>query len=98
MPAVNKNATFVYYQDPGHGWCRVPKSLLRTLGIANKVSRYSYESGTYAFLEEDCDFTVFVNAWCAATKETINAFFTKHVIEKHTDGQSHIRSYPSYQA
>ena len=44
-----------YIQDPGHGWIACPASLVRDLGIAHQVSRYSYldrPSGT-AYLEED---------------------------------------------
>ena len=44
-----------YYQDPGHGWIKAPKSLLQRLGIAGDISAYSYMRGDCAYLEEDCD-------------------------------------------
>jgi hypothetical protein len=46
---------YVKYDDPGHGWLRVKISELKNLGIAGKVSGYSYMRGNYASLEEDCD-------------------------------------------
>jgi len=55
--------TFVYYQDPGHGWIEVDTQLLDALGIASKISGYSYISGTTAYLEEDCDAGTFVQAF-----------------------------------
>jgi hypothetical protein len=55
--------TFRYITDPGHGWVEVPFSLIKKLGIAEKVSTYSYVCGTYVYLEEDCDAAVFVDAY-----------------------------------
>jgi hypothetical protein len=40
---------------PGHAWARFPKARLVKLGIADKITPYSYQNGTNAFLEEDCD-------------------------------------------
>jgi hypothetical protein len=36
---------FDYIMDPGHGWLKVPKALLAQLGIADKISPYSYQRG-----------------------------------------------------
>lgn len=44
-----------FYVDHGHGWFKVKNSLLARLGIADKISGYSYQRGEYAYLEEDCD-------------------------------------------
>jgi len=54
---------FNYYSDPGHGWIKVPISLLEGLGIAGKVSRYSYMRKGFGYLEEDCDASLFFNAY-----------------------------------
>lgn len=51
-----------YHQDPSHGWLEVPRSELVAAGIANKVSRYSYQRGNTVYLEEDCDAPLFVQA------------------------------------
>lgn len=57
-----KTTKYKFYHDPGHGWLAVPKEHLRQLGIADKISQYSYEKGNTAYLEEDCDATTFIVA------------------------------------
>jgi hypothetical protein len=47
--------TFNFHSDAGHGWLAVKKSLVRELGLADKISAYSYMQGQSAYLEEDCD-------------------------------------------
>lgn len=42
--------TFTFHSDPQHGWLKVPKDLLATLGIDQKITRYSYMRGAYAYL------------------------------------------------
>lgn len=53
-----------WFADPGHAWLRVEVSELIQLGIADKVSRYSYvgRNGQYAYLEEDCDAGLYIQA------------------------------------
>ena len=55
---------YVFYEDPGHGWLRVPTLELVKLGIADKITPCSYihPSGKWAYLEEDCDLTTFLIA------------------------------------
>lgn len=59
---MSKTIKLKFFSDPGHGWVRFPKARLIKLGIADKISTYSYQRGDNAFLEEDCDVTVLVNA------------------------------------
>jgi len=47
--------------DPSHGWAEVPMSLINDLRIGGKISRYSYIQGDNAYLEEDCDLSLFLN-------------------------------------
>lgn len=54
--------TFDVYADPGHSWAKVPKRLLRELGIAHKITPYSYQRGEFAYLEEDVDAPRFAEA------------------------------------
>lgn len=83
-----------FYQDAGHGWLKVSRAELEELGIANKISYYSYqsESGKWVYLEEDCDFATFIIAkgweprWSA-----FEDFLICHFSER-----SHIRSYSRY--
>lgn len=77
------------YSDDGHGWAAVKLSLLETLGITKQISPYSYQKGQTVYLEEDCDYEIFINAvlkmYGSYTKEHSN-----------TNGISPIRSYPRY--
>lgn len=61
-----KTRTFEAFSDPGHGWAKVHMKLLVDLGIEDKITSFSYVRGMYAYLEEDCDLTTFVNALNAA--------------------------------
>ena len=78
------------YTDPGHGWGKVRKDVLANLGIADKITRYSYQRGDYAYLEEDCDLT----ALCMA----LTALDTRiKFVEKRSNKDSRIRSYERYE-
>ena len=55
-------ATIIFHEDPGHGWLQVPHSLLKSLKIDKKISRYSYRDTHNAYLEEDCDLSTFMAA------------------------------------
>jgi hypothetical protein len=83
--------TFYFYQDPGHGWLKVPLSLIAELGIADKISSYSYMSLDHAYLEEDCDMGKFDQAMREQGKEY-------NLVNKLSNKQAHIRSYANYSA
>jgi len=55
--------TFTIHTDPGHGWIEVPLTIIAKLGIAKDISSYSFTDGRNAYLEEDCDAWVFVQAF-----------------------------------
>lgn len=60
------NDTFTKHNDPGHGWLEVTPSDLKAVGLAlSDISGYSFKNrrGTRLFLEEDCDLSVFFNAY-----------------------------------
>jgi hypothetical protein len=78
-----------HYQDPGHGWLAVKIDLIRKLGIMGKVSLYSYVKGQTAYLEEDCDASVFLEAAKAAGYDV-------EIIRKNTNKSSPIRSYSCF--
>jgi hypothetical protein len=77
------------YTDPGHGWGAVKRTVLADLGIANRVTAYSYQRGQSVYLEEDCDLSLLIGA---LRERGITPVFT----ERHTDRRSPIRSYDSY--
>ena len=33
---------YTFYEDPGHGWLKVPMTELVDLGVAGTISSYSY--------------------------------------------------------
>lgn len=70
--------------DPGHGWLRVPAVSAEGLTF----SRYSYRnpSGSWLYLEEDCD----AGVWLRAHGFT-GDMFPVRVVEK---GDAACRSYP----
>jgi len=55
--------TYTFFHDPGHGWLRVTHAELHALGIADKITPYSYTHGRHAYLEEDCDLSTFLAAF-----------------------------------
>lgn len=57
-----KQTTIQVFSDPGHAWARVSRKRLVDLGIADKVSMYSYEKNNQVFLEEDCDLSHLITA------------------------------------
>lgn len=60
--------TYPYIQDPGHGWIKVPMMDLMASGVIGKITEYSYHNSTHAFLEEDHDAGIFVEALKAQGK------------------------------
>jgi hypothetical protein len=88
---MSKVISIKIFADPGHAWARFPKARLTKLGIADKISTYSYQNGSNAFLEEDCDLSVLITA---LKEKGYEIKFN----ESHTNRQSKIRSYGHYKA
>ena len=86
-----KTVAIKVFADPGHAWARVAKSKLVKLGIADKISTYSYMNGSNAFLEEDCDLTLLITA-------LRNRGYEIKFNESHTNRYSKIRNYQTYKA
>jgi hypothetical protein len=78
-----------YFTDPGHGWVKVPFKLLKQLGIAEKISSYSYCRNDSVYLEEDCDLG-------ALYESLISKGIKVELVQKHTNNRSKIRSYSSF--
>lgn len=88
---MSKEIKIKVFADPGHAWARFPKQRLVKLGIADKISAYSYQRGDNAFLEEDCDLSVLITA----LKER---GYDIKFDENHANKSSKIRGYNSYHA
>jgi hypothetical protein len=85
-----KTFTVIVYSDAGHAWAKVKRQVLINLGIANKVSPFSYQYKDNVYLEEDCDLFLL--------HQTLDAQGVRlKYVEKHTDKSSKIRSYDRYQ-
>lgn len=82
--------TYKFYADPAHEWLAVKITELMQLGIITQISTYSYMRGATAYLEGDCDASLFFNAY----KDKYGAD-PKHTY-KHTNNRSPIRNYDSY--
>jgi len=54
--------SFQVISDASHGWVKVPLVELERLGIQDQITSYSYVKGDFAFLEEDADAGVFIEA------------------------------------
>ena len=86
---MTKKISIKVFGDPGHAWARFPKARLVKLGIADKITPYSYQNGSNAFLEEDCDLSTLMTALKAKGYEV-------KFNESFTNKQSKIRGYCSY--
>lgn len=89
--------TLYFFNDPQHGWCKVKIAELIELGIADKISRYSYMRGDYAYLEEDCDATRYFRAIAdklGLVDINLKNMFT--IKDSHSNKSSKIRNYQSY--
>jgi hypothetical protein len=84
-----KKISIKVFADPGHAWARFPKQKLVSLGIADKITTYSYQNGSNAFLEEDCDLYTLIKALRERDYEI-------KFNESHTNRQSKIRGYQTY--
>ena len=73
--------------DPAHAWLVLDASLIRDLGIADKISSYSYLSRGKVYLEEDCDAPRFFHAARLAGYEIA------HEKEKHHNGDAPCRNF-----
>ena len=82
---------FTFISDPGHGWLKVPIKLLQQLGIAHKITAWSFQRTPYAYLEEDCDMQLFVRAY-----EKQFGHKPDDGTYTHSSKSSKIRSYPYF--
>ena len=77
------------YADSGHAWGKVNKALLNKLGIADKISHYSYMRDDKVYLEEDKDLGLFFY--------TLDMEGIKYQIEdRFSHKTSRIRGYDAY--
>ena len=51
-----------FHSDSGHGWLAVKRGEVEKLGIADKITSFSYQKGKTVYLEEDTDLSTFKTA------------------------------------
>jgi hypothetical protein len=54
--------TLNFHNDGGHGWLECNREMISSTGIAECISKYSYQRGNDVYLEEDCDMPLLLNA------------------------------------
>ncbi len=86
--------------DPGHGWIGVPLSELVELGIADKVTSFSYQDGNLIWLEEDCDMSTWLHALAEKQGSDPAAVYRDMIdsrsITSHNVEQTYIRDLPAF--
>jgi hypothetical protein len=87
---------YTLHSDPAHGWLEVTIAELAALGIADRISGYSYQSrdGLTAYLEEDGDLTRF--ALAKGINSVLLKDWTEGVQFNYCDYDSPIRALPRY--
>lgn len=81
---------FDVYSDPGHGWVKVPFKTLVDLNLVDRISHYSYCRNGHAYIEEDSDFSLLLQALLA---RGITPKFREHIGRTRP---SKIRTYERY--
>jgi len=81
--------SFQVISDAAHGWVKVPVTELERLKIQDKISGFSYLKKGFAFLEEDADAQVFINARVAEGNPV-------KLKEINRGNCAKIRNYPGY--
>ena len=80
---------YKFFSDSGHGFLEVPLTELQKLGIDKDITSYSYAHNGLVYLEEDCDYSTFIEA-----KQKANESFDCEDIS--IDGDAPCRGYPRY--
>jgi hypothetical protein len=89
MQTKQKTKKITIWADPGHGWAKVTRHEVEKLGIAFRISSYSYQRKGYVFLEEDCDLELYIQA--LKSRGYVLTFKTFY-----TNKRSKIRLYENY--
>lgn len=96
---TDRNQTFIFHEDSGHGWLQVPFDLLKELKIHTRITNCSYRKGDFAYLEEDLDRGTFLKAYFSYLQIPFNSlavqdFWAK--TETTYSDHSDIRTYRRY--
>ena len=84
--------TIKHFQDPGHGWYKVSRKLLRKMNLLGKISSFSYQKNDWVYLEEDCDATIFFDRY----KELFGDKYQIKITQNIANNMSSIRYYDTF--
>lgn len=89
VPVVEKKIVRKMYCDPSHGWLAVKMTELEALGLRDKITSFSYIKGGTAYLEEDVDMPLYLEAM-----EADGYHIT--VVQTVSEKKSHIRYFDKF--
>ncbi len=92
MAKSKANVVKFFHSDAGHGWLAVKTRELVDLGVADKITAFSYTKGKSSYLEEDVDMSTYINA------QKDRGVDVEIRQGKRWDKKSPIRAFPSFQA
>ena len=92
MANSKANVVKFFHSDAGHGWLAVKTRELVELGVADKITAFSYTKGKSSYLEEDVDMSTYINA------QKDRGVTVEIRQGKRWDKKSPIRAFPSFQA
>jgi len=95
------NEKYTNINDPGHGWIGVPLSELIELGVADRITIFSYREGNIVWLEEDWDVGIWICALAERNNKTpveqYEAMLAEHhIVSTHVES-TYIRDLPAFQ-
>jgi hypothetical protein len=62
MTRKEKKMLLTFYHDAGHGWLEVPIETIKAVGVADKITGFSYRKDGNAYLEKKYDAVLFKKA------------------------------------
>lgn len=92
MANSKANVVKFFHSDAGHGWLAVKTRELVELGVADKITAFSYTKGKSSYLEEDVDMSTYINA------QKDRGVTVEIRQGKRWDKKSPIRAFPTFQA
>jgi len=86
-----QHKTYKAYSDSGHSWIAVKRNYLKSLGVLDKITCFSYQRGETIYLEEDYDAGLFIESFSRVYGHK------PKIVEGSYSDNSPIRYYRSFQ-
>ena len=107
QPSAGFSSQYEFIESPGHVWLKVPLAEIVQLGIAKRITSYSYMDREFVYLEEDIDAGVFIRArigvptdyqQCSAEDDAKAKEFCINALSISYQEYPWVRELPRYQA